>query len=249
MIKSLITSIGFLAVAGSWAFLGHAPGSQAGHSSSQSRVPPAARRDHPVLVELFQSQGCSDCPPANANLNAIADRPGLVVLSFGVTYWDYLGWKDTFATPQNTQRQWDYARYNHRGNVATPQVWIDGRTTIVGNDAQELARVINAAGFNGPALAVSGRQVRVGASAAPTGGADVWAAWYDPRVVQVPIRAGENDGRTLPHKNIVRTLVKVGRWNGRAASFRLPEAHAGLSIAVFLQAGRGGPILAAAKGS
>jgi len=248
MIKSLIASISVLALGGSWTLFGHTPGSGAGHSS-QSRLPPTAHRAPPVLVELFQSQGCSDCPPANANLNAIADRSDVVALSFGVTYWDYLGWKDTFATPQNTRRQWDYARYNRRGNVATPQVWIDGRTTIVGSDAQELARAIDAAGFDGPALAISGREVRVGGSAAPAGGADVWAAWYDPRVVQVPIRAGENGGRTLPHKNIVRALVKVGHWNGRAASFRLSSAHTGLSTAVFLQASRGGPILAAAKDS
>src|SRR5271154_6301358 len=79
----------------------------------------AADRDHPTVVELFQSQGCSSCPPANANLVALSDRPDLLTLSFGVTYWDQLGWKDTFASPKYTARQWDYAHAFHRAEVYT----------------------------------------------------------------------------------------------------------------------------------
>ncbi len=97
---------------------------------AQGTAPP--RHGNPVLVELYQSQGCSSCPPAEANLNAIAGRRDVVALSFGVTYWDYLGWKDVFATPQFTDRQRDYARYNRSGYVATPQVWINGQTTLPG---------------------------------------------------------------------------------------------------------------------
>ena len=73
-----------------------------------------------TVVELFQSQGCSSCPPANANVMALADRPDLLTLSFGVTYWDQLGWKDTFASPRYTERQWDYAHAFHRTQVFTP---------------------------------------------------------------------------------------------------------------------------------
>lgn len=245
--KALFASIGALAAVGAAAFLGHAPSSRTDRPSGQFQVQPTIRRAHPVLVELFQSQGCSDCPPANANLNAIADRPDVVALSFGVTYWDYLGWKDTFATLQNTQRQWDYAHYNGRGTVATPQMWINGHATIVGSDARQLAETIDAASSDGPTLTINSGRVQVGAFRAPAGGADVWVARYDPRIVQVPIRAGENNGRTLPHKDVVRQLVKVGHWNGAATRFVLPPRSAGLSTAVFLQAGKGGPILTAAK--
>lgn len=201
----------------------------------------------PVLVELYQSQGCSSCPPANANLNAIADRPDVVALSFAVTYWDYLGWKDTFASPQFTERQWDYAHHNGRGNVATPQMWVNGRTTIVGNDARQLAAAIGRSRTRGPGLVLTSDEVRVGADKGH--GGDLWIARYEPRTVQVPIRAGENGGRTLPHKNIVRQLVRLGHWDGRAMSFPLPRGRPGLATAAFLQAGKGGPVLAAAKGS
>jgi hypothetical protein len=202
----------------------------------------------PVLVELYQSQGCSSCPPAEANLNAIADKPGVIALSFGVTYWDQLGWKDTFATPQFTQRQWDYSRFNQRGNVATPQVWVNGRTTIVGNNGAEFAAAIAKATSSGPAISVAAGKVEVAAGSAPKGGADLWVARYDPRTIEVPIRAGENGGKTLPHKNIVRELVKIGHWSGGAQSFALPASRRpGLATAAFLQAGTGGPVLSAAK--
>ena len=211
---------------------------------------PAAPAPHhaPVLVELYQSQGCSSCPPANANLNAIADRPDVVALSFGVTYWDQLGWKDSFASPQYTARQWDYAHFNHRDNVATPQMWINGRQTIVGGDGGQLAEAVRNASSDGPAISVAGNNVEIGAGAAPRAPVGVWLARYDPRTVQVAIRAGENGGRTLPHKNIVKSLTLIGRWTGKPAHFALPTAAGGLASAVFLQAGKGGPVLAAAKG-
>lgn len=223
--------------------------------SAQHRAPvsssarPAATASHhaPVLVELYQSQGCSSCPPANANLNAIADRADVVALSFGVTYWDQLGWKDSFASPQYTARQWDYARFNHRGNVATPQMWINGRETIVGGNGGQLAAVIRRANDTGPTISVAADRVEIGAAAAPRAKVDVWLARYDPRTIEVAIRAGENGGRTLPHKNIVKSLVKIGRWTGQAVHFALPKATGGLASAVFLQAGTGGPVLAAAK--
>ena len=94
----------------------------------------AADREHPTVVELFQSQGCSSCPPANANVMALSDRPDLLTLSFEVTYWDELGWKDTFGSPQYTARQWDYAHGFHRTQVFTPQVVVNGRADVVGTD-------------------------------------------------------------------------------------------------------------------
>ncbi len=214
-------------------------------SSPVDAGPPPA----PVLVELYQSQGCSSCPPANANLNALADRSDVIALSFAVTYWDRLGWKDTFAKPQFTARQWEYARANGRPNVATPQMWVNGRTTIVGHDAREVARTIQAAKTAGPALSLSGGIVSVEAGKAPQGGADVWLAWYDPRAIAVPIRAGENSGRTLPHRNIVRRLVNLGRWTGTSVRYPAPPPPSGLRAAAFVQGGHGRPVLAAANAS
>lgn len=206
---------------------------------------PAASR--PVLVELYQSQGCSSCPPANANLNAIADRRDVVALSFGVTYWDQLGWTDSFAKPQFTQRQWDYARANARGNVSTPQVWINGRSPIVGNNAAELAAKIARANPHGPALTIRGRQALIGAAPAPVGGADIWLAQFDPATRAVPIRAGENGGRTLAHRNIVTELRRVGHWSGQAQKILLPDPRPSLRSAVFLQVGKGGRVIASAR--
>ena len=203
----------------------------------------------PVVVELFQSQGCSSCPPANANINAIADRPDLLVLSFGVTYWDSLGWKDTFAKPAFTARQWDYARGLGHSNVATPQVVLNGRRDLVGNNGPVLDAAIRAVPpTSGPSLSVTASRATVGAGAAPAKGAEVWLVRYDPRVQQISIRRGENGGKTLPHRNIVRELVKLGRWTGPAVSYSLPAAtDPALRTAVLVQT-TGGPILAAGKG-
>jgi len=202
-----------------------------------------------VVVELFQSQGCSSCPPANANLNRLADRPGVLALSFAVTYWDQLGWKDTFASPAFTARQWDYARFAHRGGVSTPQVIVNGGAPIVGSNNEELARVIRERGpaRGGPSVEIGGGGIRLSAAAvrAP---ATVWLVRYDPKVREVPIRAGENGGRTLPHRDIVRQLVRLGPYTGKSAGYPLPAAgEPGLRSAVLVQQGLGGPIIAARK--
>jgi hypothetical protein len=208
----------------------------------------AAAAPSPIVVELYQSQGCSSCPPADANVNALADRPDLLILSFGVTYWDSLGWKDTFADPAYTQRQRDYAHQWRRGEVATPQVVIDGRRDVVGNDLPELGAAIQAAGApSGAVLAVSGRGVAIAAGRAPVGGADIWLVRYDPRTLNVEVRRGENGGKTLPHRDVVRRLTRIGRWTGAAMSFALPPADPVLRTAILVQGANGGPILAAAK--
>jgi len=239
----ILAAIGTAAVAAILLAVGQSPSAQPSH-------PVRAVHSHGlVLVELFQSQGCSSCPPAEANLNAIAGRADVVALSFGVTYWDRLGWRDTFARPEFTARQWDYARHNGRPNVATPQIWVNGRRTIVGNDPRQLDAVIAEAEAHGPELAVRGDRLSVGAAPAPDGGGDVWIVRYDPRTLYVPIRAGENGGRTLAHRNIVRRLVRAGHWNGAARTFALPAAEPGLATAVFVQVGPGGPIIAVARGS
>lgn len=212
--------------------------------ASASAAPPG----RPVVIELFQSQGCSSCPPADAVLNALADRTDVIALNFAVTYWDQLGWKDTFARPAYTARQWDYAHAGGRGNVSTPQMIVDGRTAIVGNRQADVEGSIARARSNAAEMpiAVNGPTVVLPAVRAAKS-ATLWLVRYDPRTIQVAIRAGENGGRTIPHRNIVRDLVSLGTWNGEAKSFRLPASVSGLKNALLLQAGRGGPIVAATR--
>jgi hypothetical protein len=211
----------------------------------------AADAAHPTVVELFQSQGCSSCPPANANLLTVIERPDVLALSFGVTYWDSLGWKDTFAKDQYTARQWDYAHGLGHANVFTPQIVVNGRRDGVGADPRDFAGLIRAGdrGLAGPSVSIANGAVILGAAAAPSRAADVWLARYDPRIVQVPIKRGENGGKTLPHRNVVRELVRLGAWSGQAERLTLPAGgDPNLKTAILIQLPRGGPILAAARG-
>ena len=206
----------------------------------------AADRDHPAVVELYQSQGCSSCPPADLAVNGIADRPDVLALSFAVTYWDQLGWKDIFGDPAFTRRQWDYAHAGGRQNVATPQVIVNGRGAIVGNNRADIDAAVARfdRGTSGPSLASDGKSVQVGAG---QGRATLWLVRYDPRTIPVAIRSGENGGRTIPHRNIVRQLVTLGQWTGQPLRVALPPTRPGLVSAILLQAGKGGPIVASRK--
>jgi hypothetical protein len=200
-----------------------------------------------VVVELFQSQGCSSCPPAEANLNAIAGQPNILALSFAVTYWDNLGWKDTFASEAFTNRQYDYSHYQKQDGVYTPQVVVNGQKDLVGTNRAQLDQVIAQAHTQGPSISWAKGQLWVGAGK-PAAPADVWLVRYDPRTLDVAIRAGENGGRTLPHRNVVRELVNLGTWDGRAKTFNLPTpTSAGLSTAALVQIKAGGDILGASK--
>jgi hypothetical protein len=204
---------------------------------------------HLVVVELFQSQGCSSCPPAEANLNAIAGQPGILALSFGVTYWDSLGWKDTFATEAYTDRQWAYAKHRQRDNVWTPQVYVNGHADLVGNDRTQLDQAIAHANTQGPQLSWEQGQLLVSAGK-PATNCDVWLVRYDPRTIDVAIGAGENSGRTLPHRNVVRELVHLGSWNGTPQSFTVPPSSAKeLATAALVQIEAGGDILSASIAS
>ena len=210
----------------------------------------AAQAATPIsVVELFTSQGCSSCPPANDNVRALADRPDVIALSFGVTYWDQLGWKDTFAQPAFTTRQYAYARALGHPGPFTPQVVVDGRADVVGarkGEIEALAARTHLAG--GPAIAILNDHVTLSAAPAPSRPADVFLVRYGPRVIEVPVRAGENDGRTLPHKNVVRSLTRLGSWSGRSETFNAPPSPPGLVTVVLVQTPGAGPILAAAKG-
>jgi hypothetical protein len=214
----------------------------------------AARADgltaRPVVVELFTSQGCSSCPPANENLARISGRPGVLALSFGVTYWDYLGWRDSFAKPEFTARQYAYERSLHEATAFTPQMVVNGSTDTIGNDLGKLdALMAHSVGdqTDPPALTLSNGKVSIGAGPAPAAGADVWLVRYDPNIVEVPVARGENGGRTLPHKNVVHELVRLGAWTGAAEDFALPSPQGGLRTAILVQTAATGPILAAAS--
>ena len=216
-----------------------------GAVSARTMTPPP--RDLTV-VELFTSQGCSSCPPANANLTRLAGRPDVLALSFGVTYWDQLGWTDTFGSPVYTARQRAYQQGLGNDNVWTPQVVVDGRADVVGQDLRQIQGLIaRHRPFTGPTVVF--RDGGVGLAGGVTSGlADVWLVRYDPRVVEVPVRRGENGGRTLPHVDVVRQLTRLGGWDGRTVGFALPPPPMpGLATAVLVQGRNGGSILAAAK--
>lgn len=215
-------------------------------AKADAKAPTAsANVTSPVVIELYQSQGCSSCPPANFAVNAAADQPGVIALSFAVTYWDRLGWKDIFGDKAYTQRQYDYAHALGNPNVYTPQIVINGKTAITGIKSGELAKSIaSTKGLSGgPSIDVTGDKVMIGKG---NGAANIWMVRYDPRTQNVAIRSGENTGRNLPHKNIVRSLTRLGEWNGAVQGYTLSSAPLkGLKTAILVQRPGAGPIIAA----
>ena len=223
--------------------------STAAGAASALRAPTATTPDLTV-VELFTSQGCSSCPPANANLVALHQRADVLALSWGVTYWDQLGWKDTFGSEAYTRRQRDYQRGLGTDNVWTPQIVVDGRRHVVGQRMAQIEGLIDRhQPFTGPSVVIRNGGVGLAGGTAPTAPADVWLVRYEPRPIEVPVARGENGGRTLPHANVVRELVRLGEWRGQTTGFRLPSTdRADLKTAVLVQTPEGGPILAAGRG-
>jgi hypothetical protein len=205
----------------------------------------AATPAHPAVVELFTSQGCSSCPPANANLIQLANRPDVLALSFDVTYWDYLGWKDTFDNPAYTDRQKDYEGPLGEAGAFTPQMVVDGRHDVVGNVRSDIERLIAQSNRTAePMITLANGKVSIGDG---KGGGEVWLVRYDPRVVQILISRGENSGTTQPQTHVVRGLTDLGSWTGKPVSFAVAAEPAGLKTAVLVQDGRGGPIIATAR--
>ena len=210
--------------------------------------PVGAAAKPPVLVELFTAQGCGACRDANTYLARLADRPGVLALTFSVDYWDYLGWTDTFAKPEYAERQKAYVNRLKLREPYTPQVVVDGRQEAQGLKSAEVDRLVRqaaAAPHNPPDIRFVGpRRVDVGSGRAPKGGAEVWLIRYDPRAVDVAVRAGDNRGETVTQKNVVRQMQRLGLWRGRPMAFRLPAASEdGLKTAVVVQWPKGGRIL------
>jgi hypothetical protein len=211
------------------------------------------------VVELFTSQGCSSCPPADALMTKLSGDPSLVTLSFAVDYWNYLGWKDTFSRPEFTQRQRDYASARGDRDVYTPQVVVDGQDHAIGSDADRIAQAIalRAPGGRLPvpvSAAISGDSVFAqigGAAGSDDTKATVWLVKYNRRQ-DVAIGRGENSGRTVTYANIVTEMQPVGVWKGTAMQIELPRsvimAGNNTGFALILQTavnGKPGPILGA----
>lgn len=204
----------------------------------------------PVVVELYTSQGCWHCARANRFLGTLAREENILALTFSVDYWDYLGWRDTFAEPEFAQRQRDYANAL-RGRRSTPQLVVNGQRQLSAIDWDTARAHIDqaaAAPRSSQYPSVSVQRLRnnmvravVGAGA---GSADVWFVAFDPGPFSVNVLAGENDRRTLWIYNLVTRIDRVGGWNGTAAFYE--RQRCAPECAVIVQAPNGGPIMGAA---
>jgi hypothetical protein len=181
-----------------------------------------------AVVELFTSQGCSSCPAADKLLGELAGDPSLVAVSVPIDYWDYLGWKDTLASPAHSARQRAYARARGDRQVYTPQIVVNGSTHVLGSDRSAVERAItvtdrNAAVMSVPVLlSVGGDSLNVKVAAAKDHvGGEVWLCALA-RSVPVDIGRGENHGRTVTYHNVVRRWLKLGDYAGTDAVWNVP---------------------------
>lgn len=205
-----------------------------------------------TVIELFTSQGCSACPPADNLLNDLASRPDVLPLSEHVDYWDYLGWRDPFGRVENTQRQRGYAHRLGLSYVYTPQFVVHGETQAVGRDRTAVLRLINEAKARPDLVSVGIERRDDGAlmarlePAVLPSPADVWLVRFDAAHVTA-VADGENEGRSIKNVNVVRSFTRVGRWSGEAASLPLPELSPTDSYALLVQESNAGPILGATR--
>jgi hypothetical protein len=216
----------------------------AGAMSAQAQTAP-----RPVVLELFTSQGCSSCPPADAFLAELAQRPDLVALELHVDFWDYIGWRDPFAQRAFSDRQRAYVRALQQRYVYTPQLVIDGRYQEVGSNRAAVMRQIERARANpapGPQIELitsPGRAVRVSGPA--SGSCAVWHVVFDSRH-ETQVARGENRGRRLVNTNIVRKWELIGRFTGATIELPLAPVAGQQKAVVLVQAEDGlGPMLAA----
>lgn len=212
------------------------------------------------VVELFTSQGCSACPPADKVLAQLAKDPDTIALTFAVDYWDYLGWRDTYAKPEFTRRQREYAKARADHAVFTPQAVLNGRSAVIGSRQDEIRASFDVMKDNGetPDLAVTARiaddRVVVTLPAREhSGEASLWVAGYLPPKT-VDIGSGENRDTAVTYVNVVDRMQVVGMWSGEAVTFELPladvapEGTAGLAVVVqSKKGGLPGPILGATR--
>lgn len=218
-------------------------------------VGPVWADDHPVVVELYTSQGCSSCPPADALMGQLAKRDDVIALALHVDYWDYIGWKDAFASPKFTARQKAYAIAAGRRSVYTPQMIIGGQEHVVGNHPKDVGTLIKKhAGSPGSVslqIEREGNRLEIEAKAQQplSGTVLVQVIRYRPSA-RVMIKKGENAGRTVDYSNIVTEWSVLGEWNTRAP-LEIDDTISGdAPVVVILQEKRAkgpGAILAAAR--
>jgi len=188
-----------------------------------------AQAEPRALVELFTSQGCSSCPPADKLLGDLADDPSVVALSVPIDYWDYLGWKDTLAIPGHTSRQRAYAHVRGDRQVYTPQVVVNGSMHVLGSDRDAIERAVAQTDHNSAVMAlpvmltvgVNNLNVKVGTTENEHTSGEVWLCPLT-RAVTVAIGRGENHGHTITYHNVVRRWLKLGDWAGKEQSFSVP---------------------------
>jgi hypothetical protein len=221
-----------------------------------------AHADPRAVIELFTSQGCSSCPPADQVLGELAKDPSVVALSLPIDYWDYLGWKDTLADSRFSARQKAYSRMRGDREVYTPQVVVNGAAHVVGSDLEGIESAIGNTRKTEGVMSVpvtmtqSGRQITVSVAASTKGPAamhgEVWICSIS-KSVPILIGRGENTGREVTYYNVVRNLLKVGDWNGTSGSWTVPLeniSREGVDAAVvYVQDGnrdKPGPMLGAA---
>lgn len=193
----------------------------------------AAAGSRPVVVELFTSQGCSSCPPADALLRELSGRSDVLALGYHINYWDRLGWKDPLSSPQSTERQRAYARQFHAGQVYTPQIVVDGTDEMIGSDRAAVLRALRTPRQAEAMVefAADRRAVRIGAG---SGQATILLVRFaEHRMTH--IGAGENSGRTADDVNGVLSLERLGSWTGIPVSFTIEPPPAGEGVAVLVQ--------------
>jgi hypothetical protein len=203
----------------------------------------------PTVVELYTSEGCSSCPPAEAQVGALAHQDGVIALAFHVDYWDSLGWKDRFEVPVAVPRQKQYAQRLHLSTVYTPQLVIDGQHDEVGG-----GKLANFSAARAPGvpldLAVTHEQLQIAVGSQPQAAAcDVLLVSYLPEATSKVTR-GENAGHELHDFNIVRSFTNLGSWLGPARSFSVPLTSLpsdATAVAVLVQQKDQGAIVGAAK--
>ncbi len=210
---------------------------------------PRAAHAPAVVVELFTSQGCSSCVKSGDVIEAAAEKPHVIALTFAVDYWDYLGWEDTFAKSEFTERQRAYMKRFALRDVYTPQMVVDGQAQAAALHADTMQDMVKAAERvrrHPPALALTKDRLEIADGEAPRGGADVWLVRYDPKSQSVLVKKGENRGKTIVAQNVVKQLARLGGWAGKAKVLHLPAADTdGLKTVILVQGAHGGPILGA----
>jgi hypothetical protein len=184
-----------------------------------------ALADPKAVIELFTSQGCSSCPPADTYLGELAERDDVIALSIHVDYWDYIGWKDTFAKPEHSLRQRAYAKARGDGRVYTPQIVVNGLDHHVGSSRRSVEKVVDASSLPLPIeVSESGGTIRIAIpeNSGLTGEhTTVRLVTYSSNAT-VEIQRGENRGETITYHNVVRTMRPIGMWEGEEMVITLP---------------------------